>query len=313
MSEEMGEIDNPVLQNLNSVELEQRNIEKSMLIEDSDNHNANYLSIFRKPYPRQEWIRISDDQYISSLSQSMNTRKATHSDLVLDLVYVVLTSQLGKSFRTELDTDAFEALRDFIALFIPIWLQWYTVARFLNIFDTRDVVFVCFFVMNVISMCMVGVSVERCGSSTARGGCDEFAKAMALARGITLLAQGYVLYFNRKYIKAILIRAVPDLLVCIFWIGNSFSPSGAECGTTVNSCWNTFIALWWLAVTVDLLNFLSPIWIFMTGTALSKSESLPFNTKLIVERHELFIVTSYYFKIICLNDIVLTTFRSICR
>jgi hypothetical protein len=84
--------------------------------------HLHYLTWYDPPRPCQEWVQVKhtcEDRsvWVSSLSVDGGHRAATASDLVLDLVYVVLLAQLGRVFRTSLDsTGAWVAARDFFAI-----------------------------------------------------------------------------------------------------------------------------------------------------------------------------------------------------
>eukprot|EP00618_Florenciella_parvula_P033844 CAMPEP_0119527588 /NCGR_PEP_ID=MMETSP1344-20130328/41957_1 /TAXON_ID=236787 /ORGANISM="Florenciella parvula, Strain CCMP2471" /LENGTH=159 /DNA_ID=CAMNT_0007566805 /DNA_START=202 /DNA_END=677 /DNA_ORIENTATION=+ len=64
-----------------------------------------YLPFWQRPHPRQEWIEHptadanSGTVYVNTLALSHEHRAASASDLVLDLVFVVLLAGLGRSFR----------------------------------------------------------------------------------------------------------------------------------------------------------------------------------------------------------------------
>jgi len=88
-------------------------------------HHLNYLELYIPPAPRQVWEQAVSKcgvkaEWGSSLARTKEKRGATPSDLCLDLVYVVLLAQLGRTFRTDLDDNPGYAFRDFAALFIPI-------------------------------------------------------------------------------------------------------------------------------------------------------------------------------------------------
>lgn len=142
-------------------------------------HRLQYLPIFKRPEPRQRWVKVTssedgEETYVNSLSIGcQEKRTASVSDLVLDLCYVVLLAQIGKSFRAELDNNAWYAFRDFFALFLPIWWQWYRTQRLLNYWETRDFVFTMFFVVNLCLTAMLGMSTDKCGSGFDRTGCNK--------------------------------------------------------------------------------------------------------------------------------------------
>ena len=70
--------------------------------------------------------------FVNTLALSHEHRAASPSDLVLDLVFVVLLAGLGRAFRAELsasDSDTILAVRDFISLFLPMYLQWSAILK----------------------------------------------------------------------------------------------------------------------------------------------------------------------------------------
>ena len=260
-------------------------------------HTLNYLELWVHPSPRQVWekstLPCGTNTWVSSLSRSKERRGATPSDLVLDLVYVVLLAQLGRAFRAELGNDAWLAFRDFVALFTPIWFQWNCVGHFLNRFEQKDVVFALYFVGNILTMAIVGISAERCGSATVREGCAEFSWSIAGTRAWTVLYQLYALKCNPKYWKAIAMYIVPDIMTIIAWTITGFMPAGETCGDVVNSCWGAFIFFWWLAIACDLLRFFTPMIVVRQLKLIKdRSEAISLNINLLAERHELFIIIS---------------------
>ena len=64
---------------------------------------------------------------------------------------VVLLAHLGAIFRNNAHHgDQWWALRDFTALFVPVWCHWNAVAGFLNRFEQRDIVFQLFFLGKIL-------------------------------------------------------------------------------------------------------------------------------------------------------------------
>lgn len=69
-----------------------------------EQHHLHYIPLHSKPTPRQEWVQHTCQHtgkklQISSLASSKEHRIATDSDLVLDLVYVIILAHLGRIFR----------------------------------------------------------------------------------------------------------------------------------------------------------------------------------------------------------------------
>ena len=75
---------------------------------------------------------------VSSLVGEEHERTATTSDLVLDLVFVVVLQRLGLILRDTIEdseTSPTEALRAFFTLFCPLWFIWLATGRWLNLFE----------------------------------------------------------------------------------------------------------------------------------------------------------------------------------
>ncbi|GMI04610.1 hypothetical protein TrVE_jg9922 [Triparma verrucosa] len=262
-------------------------------------HHLNYLEFMIPPRPRQTWEQITSPcggkmEWVSSLSISKERRSATPSDLVLDLVYVILLQQLGRAYRSEVENNPLNALRDFVALFTPIWFQWNVIQHYLNRYEQKDVVHVIFFLGNIICMANIGISAEACGSGTVRHGCSEFAWSFAGARLWVLLFEAYSLYFNwNTYRLSISMFMIPDVIAILVWFIVGFLPAGEECGSVINMCWFPFIFFWWFGIFVDMLRLLAPMIVFrILKMRTTRKESVPLNVNLIGERNELFIIIS---------------------
>mmetsp|Transcript_100241 Transcript_100241/g.286522 ORF Transcript_100241/g.286522 Transcript_100241/m.286522 type:complete len:493 (-) Transcript_100241:783-2261(-) len=294
--------------------------------------SLNYMRIFTPPRPRQRWIVNQNadhhkdhrpnhhtnqehdaeqlghlqepspapppgPQYLNTLSLSHEHRAAEPADLVLDLVFVVMLAGLGASFRAELfeseDASVGIAIRDFVAMFLPIWFQWNVINHYNNRFETHDMVNLVYFAGNFILSAVAGASSERCGSATSRKGCQEFAWAIAGARLWTVLFTFYAAYHNKRYSVAIFQYTVFDILVIILWMATSFMHSGEYCGSEVNKCWIPFIFLWWLTLLIDTCRlFLAPILSSKLKLVKNRLEMIPLDVSLLAERHELFIILS---------------------
>lgn len=148
-------------------------------------------------------------------------------------------------------------------MFIPIWFQWGAVQLYLNKFEQKDVVFVFFFIGNVLTMANIGISAEECGSGTHRLGCSEFAFSMAGARFWVFLFHGYALYHNwNDFRLASYVYMLPDALIVLSWIIVGFMPAGEECGDDLNGCWAPFIFWWWFALFIDFLRLMTPLIVY---------------------------------------------------
>jgi low temperature requirement protein LtrA len=268
--------------------------------------HLHFLGWREDPRPRQEWVQVAnpcnptEQKWVSSLSVTKEHRAATSSDLVLDLVYVVLLAKLGGDFRTNLDSSMFVAVRDFLALFIPIYNLWSVHNIFLNRFETSDVLFTFFFIASIMLVAFVGISATSCGDASEREACNQFAWCFAGARSLLVLANMYAWYHNTKYRLNIIVYIIPDALVVICWIITGFMPYELHDNYTTAQYWS-FILMWWLGIAIDLVRMLLPAILvkmkYFRERMYAQKNILPFNLNLMVERHELFIV-------ICVGEIV---------
>ena len=70
--------------------------------EGGEHYRSSLLPIvYCKPIPRQLWLKDGS----SSLQHLEEERVATSNDLVLDLMYVLILSRLGSSFRSSLAAE----------------------------------------------------------------------------------------------------------------------------------------------------------------------------------------------------------------
>ena len=256
----------------------------------------NYIPLWKEPNPRQEWVHQEDGTYVSSLFLTPEERSATHSDLVLDLVYVVLLSSLSRAFQSSIDDHPLIALRDLFALFSPIWHSWLGIARFLNQFQENDLVFTSFFFLNLILSALVGINAESCGTSKNRSGCADFVWSIAGLRLLTILGYFYVWCFNPHYHKLFKARILNDgCRMCLWFTSGFFFPNpDSDCHdkSILDPCWQFFIAFWWIAWFSDNFQWIYFHYLLYSGYYKGKSEILPMNTKIAVERNSLFLVIS---------------------
>ena len=99
-------------------------------------------------------------------------------------------------------THGWLASRDFLAMFMPIWVTWVGITRYLNRFDAEDTVHYIMF-NNVHILCALAMVIPLKSCATAlddRFGCNVFLWAVLAARVVTAM-------FRALYIYA----SVPDL------------------------------------------------------------------------------------------------------
>lgn len=221
---------------------------KNKCIEIDSCEYQNYIPLWSSPNPRQEWVRQDNGRYVSSLSLlSVDERSATHSDLVLDLVYVVLLSSLSRAFRSSIDDHPLIALRDLFAMFSPIWHSWLGIGRFLNQFQENDFIFTSYFFLNLLLSAVLGINAEHCGTNQDRTGCSYFVWSIAGLRLLTLVGYIYVWCFNPHYHKLFKSRLFNDgIRICLWFITGFFFPSpNSEChhSNASDECWQPFLGL----------------------------------------------------------------------
>ena len=267
---------------------------KSKHIEVESCEYQNYIPLWLKPNPKQEWIIQPDGSYVSSLFLKSEERSATLSDLVVDLVYVILLSSLSRAFRATVDDHPLVALRDLFALFSPIWHSWFSIARFLNQFEEKDAVFTLFFFSNLIVSAVLAINAESCGTAEDRTGCSHFVWTIAGLRLLTVVGYLYVWYFNPRYNKFFKARIFNDVVRMFLWFitGFFFPVPGDSCHDKDPSdrCWAPFIGFWWTAWFADNLNWIHAYYLINSNYYSKKSENIPIDTKISSERNSLFAV-----------------------
>ena len=256
----------------------------------------NYIPIWIKPTPNQEWLIQPDGSYVSSLSLATSVRKDTVSNMILDLVYVILVYQLSTAFRTAVDKYPGIAIRDLLAHFGPIWHTWMGYFRFMNIFDQNDLVFTLFFLLNLIGASIMGIDTESCATVGDRTGCVNFIFSNVGLRLLVVLGYLYGWYFNPRYHKFLKLRVVNDVLRLSLWFitGFFFPDPDSECHNEDPShrCWDLVVAFWWISWFADNLQWIHLYYSLKSNYFSEKNEMLPMDTNLIVERNDMFLLIS---------------------
>ncbi len=103
---------------------------------DSSEEDFDDLALWRRPEMRQSWVKNKDGSgKHNSAADREEERVASTNDLVLDLIFVVLLARIGVVFRENLELantpdhpniTPFTSLRNFVILFVPMWMSWYT-------------------------------------------------------------------------------------------------------------------------------------------------------------------------------------------
>lgn len=274
------------------------------------NHHEEKLPLFKRPEPRQQWIvnpalreNPNAPQYINtmSLDSKEQHRTATASDLVLDLVYVVILAQQGHHYASGTsEGHSVEANIRFFSLFLPIWSQWYCVSAYLNRWETHDVMNIIFFVGNLTLMGVVGVSSRECDVDASENNEEECSLRVmnfffAASRMWVLLFEIMVVYFHHDepYMKSMYYIMSFDAMVTVSWLiaGSVAESESCDENDMDTACYNSFVFFWWLAISLDLIK--------LTGNAVvakfgffKRQEVIPINVSLAAERMELFIVIS---------------------
>ena len=271
----------------------------------TDGLEYNYIPIFERPVPCQEMIRGADGEWICICKP----RTARASDLVYDLIIVVCLSYLGAGFDGEL-TDAEEMegavigilgtpVRDYAALYIPIFYQWRAHTFFLNAWETTDCVFLLYWALSMLVMAYIGFATRLCGSDTDRDHCENYSWGVASARGITMLGYCYVTWFNPKYFKSVAVtNLLTDALITFCWIMVGFQDMGDVCGTDLNApgaatCWAPFMAFWWTGIALDVFRpLISGVLSKFLNVHASRDTIVPYDIPLLVERFQLLVIIS---------------------
>ena len=256
----------------------------------------NYIPIWIKPTPNQEWLIQPDGSYVSSLSLSTSVRKDSVSNMILDLVYVILVYQLSTAFRTAVNNSPGVAIRDLLAHFSPIWHTWMGYFRFLNLFEQNDLVFTLFFFLNLMGASILGIDTEGCATVGNRTGCSHFIFTIVGLRLLTVLGYVYGWYFNPRYHKFLKLRVVNDVVRLSLWFitGFFFPDPDAECHNEDLShrCWALYLAFWWISWIADNLQWVHLYYYLKSNYFSRKNEMLPMDTSLTVERNGMFLMIS---------------------
>jgi hypothetical protein len=279
------------------------NNESEINLEESENDSIldlyeyqNNILVWTKPAPKQEWLIQPDGIYVSSLSFSTSVRKDSVSNMILDLVYVLLIYSLTNSFRSELTNTPWFAIRNLFALYSPIWHSWMGLFRYLNLFEENDLVYTLFFFLNLVGAAALSINTENCGSAGDRTGCVHFVWNIAILRLITVLGYFYGWYFNPRYHKFLKLRIINDVVRLLLWFITGFllPKINDQCHKKdhFDSCWTLFYTFWWISWFADNLQWLHIYYYLKSNYFSGKNEMLPLDTSLVVERHEMFLLIS---------------------
>ena len=285
------------------IEESKMNNESEIKFEESENDSIldsyeyqNNISIWIKPTPKQEWIIQPDGSYVSSLSFATSVRKDSVSNMILDLVYVLLIFTLTNSFRSDLIKTPWFAIRNLFALFSPIWHSWMGLFRYLNIFEENDLVYTLFFFLNLVGAAALSINTDNCGTTGDRTGCVHFVWNIAILRLITVLGYLYGWYFNPRYHKFLKIRIINDVVRLLLWFITGFllPKINDQCHKKdhFDSCWTLFYTFWWISWFSDNLQWIHIYYYLKSNYFSGKSEILPLDTGLVVERNEMFLMIS---------------------
>lgn len=256
----------------------------------------NYIPIWIKPRIKQEWLIQPDGSYVSSLSLSTSDRKDTLSNLVIDLVFVVLVVSLTEAFRKAVDKSPGVAIRDLFALFSPIWHSWMGLHRSLNLFEENDLVYTSFFFLNLIVSAVLAINTGSCATAGDRTGCSHFVWTIAGLRLLTVIGYLYGWYFNPRYHKFLKLRVLNDVVRLLLWFitGFFFPNPNDKCHDEDPShkCWTVFVTFWWISWFADNLQWIHLYFTLASNYFSAKHELLPLDTKLVVERNDMFLIIS---------------------
>ena len=196
------------------------------------------------------------------------------------------------------------ACRDTVALFLPIWLQWFRIGRSLNLFEQNDVVHLLYFGTNMLLAVMIGRHVLDCGGKAIdigedRASCQDFLLWLVLSQATTIIYTLYGTYHNYRLHSYFLnVRNVWLLVSTLGWIFTAYVgiPNFRATGD-----WTLFIFSWWMSLAIEIAFWLvvvsgrmimlnNCICCCVKRCSSSSRKNVPVNTHVLVERLDLFVI-----------------------
>ena len=166
--------------NLNPPKLKSGTLHRAYL---RDLYNDRYSSFkcWRKPKPRQVWIKVRDAQgnVVRLENSAPHHRPATNHDTLLDLTIVIILAAIGQQFRSTLlripaesrfdwdfvwnavtwNDSGSGAFQGFSNAYLILVMRWVRYCKFVNIMDQRDLLFELFWVAHISLFAIAGTAV----------------------------------------------------------------------------------------------------------------------------------------------------------
>ncbi len=243
--------------------------------------------------PRQRWLNV-DGYLVSSLSVRESQRSTTTSDLVLDLLVVLILTSHSVQFSFILDEDAsssnldgsvdlvaYALLELFISTF-PVFRRWNDIQWYLNVWDDESSIFRVYFGYNIICFLLIGFGANYCTDIPCKAVCSiTIAGYMFLDLGIlfmTIISNWMYLRKKgwkekREAFKHIIYEGITlRILPCLFWglIILEFPQQCRKLDTIVS-----FTTFRTLAAVYDTLNFYVFTYLKLTKCFQSRCGNMP--------------------------------------
>eukprot|EP00937_MAST-01D_sp_MAST-1D-sp2_P000979 g979.t1 len=254
-----------------------REIAQARLREATRVHASPFSTPYLAPQPRQFWL--SDGS--SSITHG-TPRQATANDLLIDLVLVVLLSDL--SHLTQRNTGATEetTTREIraselasIAMFYPIYNSWWLFTYHCNQFDAGDAVYFAFLLGSLSMLVLSGYSLVECGTVLDTGAdqqqqqCGAFSKAVA---GFRTLVCAMELWAWAHLPRALGVpcrqHAINLGVMAALWFSLGFAWDHEATSTSILR----FNAHWWVVWVLDIVASYG-VWQYGLMYAIARAQS----------------------------------------
>jgi hypothetical protein len=168
---------------------------------------------FQKPVSRQ--VYQSDGQTVKRM---WHIRSATTYDLMLDMLYACLFTQMSKAFFGTVglvDGDPYKAIIAFIAMAVPVFSQWYETLSYLNRFDAEDVIHLLYFFFNVSAIGFLGLHLMDCSSLHYSSSCSGVVLCLGALRFGVAFMQLYASCYNPATRVFVWVRVLRNVLISV--------------------------------------------------------------------------------------------------
>ena len=253
-----------------------------------------FEGIFGKPVIRQEWLEDGRN----SVDTEESERKATWTDLFLDLVFVAAISKLGLAFRISIEEEVSiaTALGEFYAIFLPYFMHWFSMTGYSNRFDNGDGLHELFHILSVILFAWSAANLAVCNYLTFEHekdfqSCSNISIFFGVLHVIALLMYLRVFIGLRKARSFVSNYIVYNFILASLWLSmglvDLFVPHLSLA---------SFTAFWWVTVILQVAGpfVLIPFFRFylfpMLGLFLAHTRNIPLNIELYTERISCFFI-----------------------